>query len=292
MRCAIVVNPTSGKRRGVQIGDHAQARLIAAGHDTLVIQGENVALAHEQLQKAIADSVDTVLVVGGDGAMHGVLDLLADTDLTFGLLPAGTGNDMARTLDIPVKDHDAAIDIVLGGNSRCIDLASVGEDGTLVATVVASGFDSKVNERANAIRWPRGNMKYNLAIIAELRTFQPLAFSLTLDDGEVLQRHAMLVAVGNGPSFGRGLRICEGAALDDGLLDVVVINPVSKLKLLRVFPQLYRGTHTSLPQFERHRVRSVTLDSPDVVAYGDGERLGHLPRTVRVRPASLTVFCP
>jgi diacylglycerol kinase (ATP) len=156
---------------------------------------------------------------------------------------------------------------------------------------MASGFDSKVNERANEMTWPRGNMRYNLAILAELREFEPLAFRLTLD-GETIEREAMLVAVGNGPSFGGGLRICEGASMDDGLLDVVVINPVSKPKLLRVFPKLYRGTHVTLPEFERHRVREVTLSSPGIVAYGDGERLGPLPVRSWVRPAALRVLVP
>lgn len=292
MRYAIVVNPTSGERRGQQIGARAHERLTAAGHEAQVIQGEHVQAARDELQRATARGLDAVLVVGGDGAVHSVLDQVAHTELILGLLPAGTGNDLARTLGISAKEPDRAIDIVLRGTTRTIDLAGVGADDTLVATVVASGFDSKVNERANAMRWPRGQMKYNIAIVAELRAFEPLAFTLTLDDGEVLQRRAMLVAVGNGPSFGGGLRMCEGAVLDDGLLDVVIINPVSKLRLLRVFPQLYKGTHTTLPQFERHLVREVTLDSPGVVAYGDGERLGDLPRTVRVHPASLTVFVP
>lgn len=290
MRCAIVVNPVSGQRRGAQIGTLAHDCLVAAGHQVRIIRGERDD-SREELRLAIAQGLDAVLVVGGDGAAHAVLDQVAGTELIFGLLPAGTGNDLARTLGIPARDPDDAIDIVLRGRTRTIDLAQVGGD-TLVATVVASGFDSKVNERANAMRWPRGAMKYNLAIVAELRTFEPLAFAITLDDSEVLHRRAMLVAVGNGPSFGGGLRICEGAEMDDGLLDVVIINPVSKLKLLRVFPQLYRGTHTSLPQFERHRVRAVRLESAGVVAYGDGERLGPLPLNVRVRPAVLRVFVP
>ncbi len=102
----------------------------------------------------------------------------------------------------------------------------------------------------------------------------------------------MLVAVGNGPSFGGGIRICEGASLDDGLLDVVVINPVSKGKLIRVFPKLYKGTHITMPEFERHLVREVTLSSPGIVAYGDGERLGPLPMTTTVQPGALRVFAP
>lgn len=289
MHCALVVNPTSGKKHGVAIAARVAERLGQAGHATTLIQGGDAASARDQLKHAIDAGVDGVLVVGGDGALHSVLDHVADSDLFFGLIPAGTGNDTARSLGIPVRDTEAAIDIVLAGHVRTIDLARTSE--AYVATVIASGFDSKVNERANAMSWPRGNMRYNIAIVKELRAFQPLEFTLTLD-GVTIEREAMLVAVGNGPSFGGGLRICEGASMDDGLLDVVVINPVSKAKFLRVFPQLYRGTHITLPEFERHRVREVTLSSPGIVAYGDGERLGPLPMTTTVRPRALRVCAP
>ncbi|MCW2831808.1 MAG: diacylglycerol kinase [Aeromicrobium sp.] len=289
MRVALVVNPTSGKKRGESIAARAAARLERAGHTTTTIQGVDAPSARDLLEQAIDKGLDAVVVVGGDGALHGVLDHVADSDLVFGLIPAGTGNDTARSLNIPVKDVDAAVDLVIAGRVRTVDLART--DEAYVATVAASGFDSKVNERANAMTWPRGNMRYNIAIIKELRAFEPLAFTLTLD-GTTIEREAMLVAVGNGPSFGGGLRICEGASMDDGLLDVVVINPVSTARFLRVFPQLYRGTHVTLPEFERHRVREVTLSSPGVVAYGDGERLGVLPMTTTIQPGALRVFVP
>jgi diacylglycerol kinase (ATP) len=290
MRVALVVNPVSGKRQGDRIATDTERLLVSLGHETRRIQGDDGQHAREQLAKALETGVDTVAIVGGDGALHDVLPMLAGRDIPVGLLPAGTGNDTARSLGIPVKDPAAATTILLGGHTREIDLAET-DTGEFVVTVMASGFDSKVNERANEMTWPRGNMRYNLAILAELREFEPLAFRLTLD-GETIEREAMLVAVGNGPSFGGGLRICEGASMDDGLLDVVVINPVSKPKLLRVFPKLYRGTHVTLPEFERHRVREVTLSSPGIVAYGDGERLGPLPVRSWVRPAALRVLVP
>jgi diacylglycerol kinase (ATP) len=289
MHFALVVNPTSGKRHGEAIAVRAVERLRHAGHSTSTIQGADAASARDQLKQAIDTGLHGVLVVGGDGALHAVLDHVADSDLAFGLIPAGTGNDTARSLGIPVNDVDAAVDLVIGGHVRTIDLART--DEAYVATVVASGFDSKVNERANEMAWPHGNMRYNLAIVAELRAFEPLHYTLVLD-GHTIEREAMLVAVGNGPSYGGGIRICEGASLDDGLLDVVVINPVSKLRLLRVFPRLYKGTHVDLPEFERHRVREVTLSSPGIVAYGDGERLGALPITTTISPGALKVFAP
>lgn len=289
MHYALVVNPTSGKRHGAAIAAQAAERLGHAGHVTTRIQGEDAPTARDQLKQATDAGLDGVIVVGGDGALHGVLDHVADSDLAFGLIPAGTGNDTARSLGIPVKDVAAAVDVIIAGHVRTVDLARTGE--AYVATVIASGFDSKVTERANAMTWPRGNMRYNIAILAELGTFEPLAFTLTLD-GRTIEREAMLVAVGNGPSFGGGIRICEGASMDDGLLDVVVINPVSKGKLIRVFPKLYQGTHITMPEFERHLVREVTLLSPGIVAYGDGERLGPLPVTATVMPGALRVFAP
>jgi diacylglycerol kinase (ATP) len=295
MRVALVVNPVSGKRQGERIATDVGRLLQSLGHETARIQGDDARHAREQLTKAFETGVDTVVVVGGDGALHDVLPVVVGRDVTVGLLPAGTGNDTARSLGIPVKDPRAAARVLLGGHTRHIDLAqtdsAMGEEKEYVVTVVASGFDSKVNERANAMTWPRGNMRYNISIVAELREFQPLLFEITLD-GEMIEREAMLVAVGNGPSFGGGLRICEGASMDDGLLDVVVINPLSKLKLLRVFPKLYRGTHVTIPEFELHRVREVTLSSPGIVAYGDGERLGPLPLTSTVRPGALRVLVP
>jgi diacylglycerol kinase (ATP) len=102
----------------------------------------------------------------------------------------------------------------------------------------------------------------------------------------------MLVAVGNGPSFGGGLRITHGAEVDDGLLDVVIIKPMSKRELVRTYPKLYRGRHVTHPQYEHHRVRNVTVAAPGIVAYADGERLGSLPMTVDVVPDALRVLAP
>lgn len=289
MRFALVINPTSGRRHGEAIGTQASRLLTEAGHETVTIQGDNASDARDQLKLAIDAGLDSVVVIGGDGALHGVLEHIADSDLIFGLIPAGTGNDTARTLGIPLKDVEAVIEVLLRGKTRTIDLAKAGE--AFVATVVASGFDSKVNERANEMTWPRGKMRYNLAILAELKVFTPLHFTLDLD-GTTIEREAMLVAVGNGSSFGGGLRMCEGAEIDDGFLDVVIINPVSKFELLKVFPKLSKGTHVTHPAYEHHLVRQVTLASAGIVAYGDGERLGALPMTVSVCPGVLRVFVP
>lgn len=286
---ALVVNPASGKRQGERVAGQAVERLKAHGLEVTRVESRDALSAAAGLAALLAQGVGQVVVVGGDGALHAVLPQLLAADATVGLLPAGTGNDTARALGIPHGDPDAAIDVLLRGHVRTLDVIET--PSAPVLTVVASGFDSRVNERANAMTWPHGQLKYNIAMLAELRSFTPIPFTITLDD-ERIEREVMLVAVGNGPSFGGGLRICEGAQMDDGLLDVVIINPVSKAKLVRVFPQLYKGTHVRLPEVEIHRVRRVELVADDVVAYGDGERLGPLPLTAEVRPGALRVIAP
>ncbi|GAA1730227.1 diacylglycerol kinase family protein [Aeromicrobium alkaliterrae] len=295
---ALVVNPMSGKHRGEAIGEVATRRLRSAGWTVDRVTGDDVVSVRSSLAAVLAGGADTVVVTGGDGALHGILDLLVEADVTIGVLPAGTGNDLARALELPYGDTEACLDILLNSTPRRIDLALVhqGDQERLVATVVASGFDSKVNERANAMAWPRGNMRYNIAILAELRAFAPIPFALELTDasGDItrIDTGAMLVAIGNGPSFGGGLRIAHGASLDDGLLDVCLIRPVSRSLLIRTFPKLQKGTHVTMEEFERYRVRSVRIEAPGIVAYGDGERLGDLPLTAEVLPAALSVLAP
>ncbi len=243
----------------------------------------------ELARQCVADGIEALVVCGGDGMVHLCVQAVAGTDTPLGIIPAGTGNDVARYLDLPRSDPALAADVVARGKERVIDLARVGS--VHFVTVLAAGFDAIVNERANAMAWPKGQMRYNLATIAELRVLAPIPYVLELDGVEE-RLEATLVAVGNGPSFGGGLRITEGAELDDGMLDVVVIRPLSKLGLLRTYPKLFKGTHVHAPQYQHHRVRRVTVAAPGIVAYADGERIGALPLTIEVVPGALRVLVP
>ena len=285
----VLVNPASGKGRGRRAASIAVPHLEDAGLRVRRVEGRDVEEAEQLAHQAARDGTDALVVVGGDGMVHLACQALAGTDVPLGIIPAGTGNDTARTLGIDRKDPRRAANVVIGGARRKIDLADV--TGTKVVTVLAAGFDAKVAERANEMTWPRGQMRYNIATLAELRVFEPIPFSLELD-GRPYDVDAMLVSVGNAPSYGGGLRICEGAEIDDGLLDVAIVKPVGKAELVRMYPRLFNGGHVTHRQFELHRVRSVSIAAPDIVAYGDGERLGPLPLTVTVEPGALQVFAP
>ena len=286
---ALLTNPTAGKGRGTRTAAMALPRLLEAGYDVRSLAGRSPEEALDLARQCVADGIEALVVCGGDGMVHLGAQAVTGTETPLGIIPAGTGNDVARYLDLPRSDPALAADVVARGKERTIDLARVGS--VYFVTVLAAGFDAIVNERANAMTWPKGQMRYNLATLAELRVFEPLPYTLELD-GEVRQVEAMLVAVGNGPSFGGGLRITHGASLDDGLLDVVIIKTMSKPDLLRTYPKLFTGSHTRHRQYERHLVRTVTVAARGIVGYADGERIGALPLTVEVAPRALKVLVP
>ncbi|MDO9454608.1 YegS/Rv2252/BmrU family lipid kinase [Nocardioides sp.] len=288
---ALLVNPTAGKGRAARVVDAVLPRLRSAGLTIRMLVGDSADESLDLARAAVGEGVDALVVVGGDGMVNIGLQATAGTTTPLGVVPAGTGNDVARYVGLHRKDPLGAADRIVRtittGERRTLDLARTG--GRYYATVMAAGFDAVVNERANKMAWPKGQMRYNLATLLELRTFTPLPYVLDLD-GTTRTTEAMLVAVGNGPSFGGGLRIAEGASLDDGLLDVVVIKPMSKAELVRTYPRLFRGTHTTHPQYERHQVRRVTVAAPGIVGYADGERFGPLPLTIESVPAALEVL--
>jgi diacylglycerol kinase (ATP) len=283
----LLANPVAGKRGTAHVVSFLVDRLRAAGRRVRVVSNDDPDLALTELHTAVACGARGIVAVGGDGTVNLALQAVAGTDVPLGIVAAGTGNDAARALGLPLKDVGSALDVVLADQTRLIDAARAGDHWFL--TVMAAGFDAVVNERANRMSWPPGQMRYNLATLIELSTFRPLPYTIDLD-GRSITLDAMLVAVGNGPSFGGGLRITEGALIDDGLLDVVVIRPVSKLELVRTYPKLFRGTHVTHPQYERHRARRVTVAAPGVVAYADGERLAPLPITVECIPSAVKVY--
>jgi diacylglycerol kinase (ATP) len=284
---ALVVNPTSGKGLGARVAPIVRARLESAG----LTVDEYATTCAEDVGRIAADVIasgaDGVALVGGDGTIHLGAQVLAKSGMPFGVIPAGTGNDFARGVGVPLKDPAKAADLIVAGHTRTVDLAVAKDE--YITTVVAGGFDSLVNKRANAMRWPKGNSRYTVATLAELRTFKPLEYVVTVDD-EVIETRAMLVAVGTGPTYGGGLQICAGAQIDDGLLDVTIIQPVSRFTLLQMFPKLSKGTHLGHPMLRTLRGKSVRIESPGITAYADGEPLGPLPVDITIAPGALTVY--
>lgn len=149
-----------------------------------------------------------------------------------------------------------------------------------------------MSDRTNRLRWPRGALRYYLALLIELVRLRPMAFAVAVDGEDTRPAPGTLIAVGNTASYGGGMPICAGAVADDGLLDVVRIEPLARLRLLRLFPLLLTGRHLGRPEARHRRARSVEVSAPDLVVYADGERVGTGHCTITVRPAALRIMVP
>ena len=291
----LVVNPAAGKGRALELLPLVAGRLRDGGGNVEILLSRDFAEAQSMTRQAIQDDADVLAVMGGDGMMHLGVNTVAAAQLsgrnrtTLGLIPAGTGNDLSRGIGLDPHNAVAAAAVIAAGHRRFVDLARVGD--TFVGAVLATGFDALVNRRANQMPWPRGSTRYAVATMAELRVFSPLQYRLILD-GEVREQLAMLVAIGNTSSYGGGMLICPKADPYDGLLDVTIIHPVGRLKLLRLFPEMYSGRFVRDPCVEQLRVREVTVEGPGLVGFGDGEMIAAAPLTVCCVPRALPVFAP
>ncbi|WP_094288391.1 diacylglycerol kinase [Mycobacterium lehmannii] len=297
-RVTMLTNPASGHGSAPHAAERAVAQFHRRGMDVVAIAGTSAEHARKLVEGALDRGMDALVVVGGDGIISLALQVLAQTDIPLGIIPAGTGNDHAREFDIPTRDPEAAADVVVdgvtGGVARTIDLGRIrGADGTdkWFGTVMAAGFDSLVTDRTNRMRWPHGRMRYNLAMVAELSKLRLLPFRLSFD-GQEVTTELTLAAFGNTRSYGAGMRICPGADPTDGLLDVTMVASASRTRLIRLFPTVFKGTHVDLDEVSTARAKTITVDSPGINAYADGEYMCPLPVEVSAVPGALKILTP
>ncbi len=290
----LAVNPAAAFGRHALAGDEAARCLRAAGLDVVVLRRNSMDALREAVDEALRAGAGALVVVGGDGMVHLGVNSLGRTGLPLGIVPVGTGNDVARMLGLPLQDiagSCARVISALADGGRVLDAGRITAGGRTIwfAGAVSAGFDAAVNERANSWRWPRGTLRYTLAMLRELGSFRAINYTVTAD-GAASREGAMLISVANGQSIGGGMRIVPDAAPDDGLLDLFIVKPLSRLAFLAVFPKVFSGRHTSHPAVEIRRVRSVRLAAENVVAYADGERIGLLPVEIDVVPGALRVL--
>jgi diacylglycerol kinase (ATP) len=283
-----LVNPSSG--RGTGLASLDRLRVLASKLGAGLCVSRRVEDLAEQARRAAADGVERLLVAGGDGTMHHALQGLAGTSCALGVIPLGSGNDLAGTLGIP-PDLDAAVDRAACGEIRRIDLLRL--DETFCVSYAGVGFDSEVTRYANQTRILRGPLIYFYSVIHTLITFTPPYMRVTWDGGG-FEGKVMFAVVNNLPRFGGGMRIAPDAQIDDGLLDLVIVREVPKPVLLSIFPKVYNGKHVNHPavRIVRTRRAEITLDR-DMTMYGGGEPLREMkagePVVVEVVPGGLGV---
>lgn len=283
----VVVNPKAGMGAAAslatQVVGFLQSRNISYRMISPNSAAETKSLVRESLRSGEATRL---LSVGGDGLFHLLLQLAIEFRIPLAVAPGGTGNDFYRTLGWFDHDLNEYLKHLFSVEPSLVDVGVV--DGEYFGAVLSSGFDSVVNERANQMKWPKGPAKYNAAIVVEFPKFKAIEFKIFADEN-VLEVEAMLIAIGNGSSYGGGMRVCPDADLNDGLFDIMILHPVSKLEFIKVFPTVYKGTHVQHPQVEVIRANRIRIES-SAVAYADGERIGQLPVQVESLPQSLLTW--
>jgi diacylglycerol kinase (ATP) len=294
-RVTVLTNPASGHRNAPHAAEKAITRLQKRGIDVVAIVGSDAEHARRLLHAAVDKGTDALVVVGGDGVITDALQALAGTDIPLGIVPAGTGNDHAREFGLPTKDPVVAADVIADGWTETADLGRIRErNGTTkwFGTVAAAGFDSLVTDRANRMRWPRGRMRYNLAMLAELSQLRLLPFRLVLDGRDEIDTGLTLAAFGNTRSYGGGMLICPNADHTDGRLDITMVHSASRTRLVRLFPTVYKGTHVNLDEVVTARATTIDVESPGINVYADGDYACALPAEISAVPGALHILRP
>lgn len=279
MRLGLIINPSSGRGKGAARGQLVLETLKAQGQEFVNLSGASMDEANANARHAINDGqIAGLIVVGGDGIAHLGVNIACETGTPLGIIAAGTGNDLARSIGMPEGDVVAGTIAVLDklDSPRKVDAVKAhSSTGPFWFFGTASaGFDALCNLRANQMSWPKGQRRYDIAMVLELAKFKPIHYEATID-GAHRSFDAMLCAVANGPAFGGGM---------------LIVHAMSRLELLKVFPKVYTGGHVTHPAVEFVRAKSVKLSSGNMPVYSDGEARGHSPLTATVVPGALSVF--
>jgi diacylglycerol kinase (ATP) len=301
-RIVVAINPSASFGKGRGVGPAVVELLESLGHEVVPLTAPDYAQLVEAGREAVASTPDAFVVVGGDGMVNLGTNLVAATGVPLGIVPSGTGNDMARGLGIAIDDPASAVTTLLealareprdidAGLIRHRDDVTGATKETWYACMVSAGFDAIVNERANRMTFPKGPSRYILALFFELIKLKPIPYRIVLDGVETIAP-AALISVGNNVSLGGGMKVTPDAIVDDGLLDVLVVEPLGRLAFLRIFPRVFKGEHVTDPRVTIHRAKRVVIDAHTVVAFGDGERLGTLPVDIEVKPGALRILAP
>jgi diacylglycerol kinase (ATP) len=249
MRATVIINPVAGPGRSGNIGacgDLARSVLAAQNYQAEIKVTGGPTDAHRFAVDAVAAGHDLVIAWGGDGTVNGAASAVAGTRIPLGIVPAGSGNGLARDLSIPL-DPAQALAVAATGRTRSIDAGDL--NGSLFFNVAGIGLDARIAGRLATVGHRRGLLGYVFATVAELREYRPCSYSIrrALDvDGraidDIVNHPALFIALANSRQYGNGAQIAPKALLDDGMMEVVIIEPQSSLSIVRQVPAFFRGT--------------------------------------------------
>jgi diacylglycerol kinase (ATP) len=293
MAWTAIVNPAAGRGRTRRLLDDLAARLHAAPVEVAVHVAGSFDDAADTAAKAAAGG-DDLVACGGDGLVGLLAGAAAEAGVRLAVVPTGAGNDFATSLGHDPRHPLDAVAALTRGHDRRVDLGRA--NGSWYAGVTCSGFDAEANRWANDVSWLSGTPLYVVAVFRTLVRYRPQRFRVVVD-GAVHEHDAWMVSVGNNDRYAGGMRITPDARLDDGLLDVCVVDgSLSPLGLVREFPKVFAGRHVHHPAVTILRGREITVEPVDsplpLEVWADGERVGPLPATIVAVPGALTVRVP
>ena len=274
----LVVNSNAGKGRASKLAGKFEVLLKSNNLPYEIINKATYEETFSEYRLSIASGkFEKVVAIGGDGLVNLCLQEVAEQNIGLSVIPAGTGNDFARAVGSHKKSVNEIFNVVRSQDPTTIDLGLVtGAFGKRwYVQVLSTGFDALVNNLANRINWPRGQMKYTLATLLTLARFKPIPYELIID-GKQFKQDFMLLSVANGETYGGGMRICPDASNSDGIFDILLVHPVSKIVLLSIFPKVFTGKHVPHPKIDIIRGKKVQI-SADALAFADGEFVSKLP---------------
>jgi diacylglycerol kinase (ATP) len=283
----LAINPASGRGRAQRQAKLASEYFRSRDIDVREIEGRSLQDFREKLLICLdSEEVSGVIALGGDGFIHEIIQHLVSRDIPLGVIPCGTGNDFARSIGVFDLPFTRQLELIEKHDATHIDLGRVQDQW--FAAILSSGFDALVNDRANSMRWPRGRMRYNIAMIEKLIALRPHSYRIRVDE-RYLEVQATLVTVANGSSYGGGMKVCPDASINDGLFDVMVLGRVSRIELLKVFPKVYRGGHVGHPAVTFYRCNEIDIDGSGS-SFADGEPIAQLPLRAKCVSAALKVW--
>lgn len=287
-RPLFVVNPAAGNGRAAAVMERARSAFLGPAE---IAYTNGPGDAERLAQQGAAEGFAPVIAVGGDGTIQEVVNGLmrSPSPPPLGIVAAGGGNDAVRTLKLP-RDPRDAVRLAWSEQAGAIDLGMCNDRYFL--NVAGVGLDTQVAVAVNAShgRLSRSKAGYVVQALRELRRYQNPSFSIRLDDSDAIETKGILIAVANLRFFAGGMKVAPEADPDDGLLDVCIGGDLSRLEALALFPAIFAGRHGRHRKVTFHRVRSVTIESPDPLDVQlDGEILETLPATFRIVPKALRI---
>lgn len=283
-----LLNPISGTGTAARLWEPVAQRLREAGAKVKVVETRSSAHAVELAADAAAAG-DIVVAVGGDGLLRDAAGGVVAVDGVLGIVPAGRGNDLARTLGLPTEPAGLA-KLLLRGPAMGIDVLEA--NGVVVPGNVYVGIDALSTTIINNTRWLPGLLAYRLAPVRAILKWRSPTYSVVAD-GKATSAKAFTVIVANSGAYGHGLRIVPPAVLDDGLLDVMIVGDGPKRAIAAFMSEAKSGRHVLRPEVQLDTAREVIIDADRPVPLcADGDEIGSLPVTVRVLPKALTVIAP